>query len=350
MLPRFQLAISLLTRLSTAALAAMVIGGCVFDRTMAPERPSPDPVDLGIPGYPGMPKDNPLTRQGIDLGRKLFFDPILSEGNTQACASCHQPARAFSDTLFRSRGVKGLPGSRNASSLINVGWQPDFFWDGRAATLELQALEPVPNPLEMNLPWDEAVRKLSAHPEYPALFAAAFGEADGGITREKTAKALAQFQRTLVSMNSRYDRFLRGEAELTPQESSGLALFNQEKTGCSNCHSGILFTDFKFHNNGLTSEIDNTGRGAVTGNADEDGMFRTPSLRNAILTLPLMHDGRFSSLEEVMEHYSSGGYPSRTVNPLVPGRTEFPLSEGEIQDVIAFLKTLTDSSVIIFPY
>jgi cytochrome c peroxidase len=321
----------------------LVLPGCREGAGSGPDAQLPEPVDLGIAGYPAMPADNPLTREGIDLGRKLFNDRILSESDVQACADCHRIANAFADTLRLSVGARGAAGSRNAPSLVNAGWLPNLFWDGRAASLEAQALEPVANPLEMNLPWDQAVRKLSARRDYPALFAAAFAEE--GITREKVAKALAQFERTLVSFDSRFDRFQRGEASLTPAESSGYALFNQDKTGCFHCHKGPLFTDMAFHNNGLDLEVDGTGRGAVTGNPDDDGKFRTPTLRNLVLTPPYMHDGRMNSLEEVMEHYSSGGKPSRTADTLIARRTQYPLSEEEVQDVVAFLKTLTDSPV-----
>jgi cytochrome c peroxidase len=324
-------------------LISFWIMGCQINSGSNSHPDSPEPVDLGLAGYPSMPKDNPLTRQGIDLGRRLFYDKILSENNSQACADCHNPAYAFSDTLKFSRGTKGLAGNRNAPSLINAGWLPNFFWDGRAQTLEDQALAPVPNILEMNLPWDSAISRISRSKTYPALFDAAFPP--GPITPAKVVKALAQFERTLVSFNSRYDKFLKGEIIYTATESLGLELFNQEKTGCFHCHSGILFTDMEFHNNGLDKNIDSTGRGAITKLAEDDGKWRTPTLRNLVLTPPYMHDGRFSSLEEVMEHYSSGGYPSRTVDPRVPARSQYPLSEMEIQAVLDFLKTLTDSTL-----
>ncbi len=330
-----------------SATLLLSVSGCLENQSLQPVRAHPEPVDLGVTGLPAMPDDNPLTKPGIALGRRLFFDKILSDQNIQSCSDCHLASRAFSDTFNFSFGAKGLPGLRNTPTLMNSIWFPNFFWDGRAATLEDQARAPVPHPMEMNLPWDQAILKLSKDKHYPDLFAAAFNE--GPITQEKVVQALAQFERTLISFNSKFDRFLRGEVVLTEAESTGYALFNQEKTGCFHCHSGILFTDLQFHNNGIEENIDGTGRGAITGNPEDDGKFRTPTLRNLMLTRPFMHDGRFFSLEETLEHYSAGGKPSRTVDSLVPGRTKYPLSEQEIQFVLAFLLTLTDSTIAMNP-
>jgi cytochrome c peroxidase len=328
--------------------AVLILFSCLGDAPDTLQRDERHPRKLSLPAglaYPPMPEDNPLTEEGIALGRRLFFDRMLSKNHAQACADCHIPSRAFTDTLQFSRGVDGRSGTRNTPGLFNAAWDTSLFWDGRAAGLEGQALEPVPNPLEMHLPWEEAVRRMSADSRYPARFRAAFGEE--GVTLEKTVAALAQFERTLLSFDSKFDRFLRGEAELSPPESSGLALFNGDQGGCFHCHSGMLFNDLAFHNNGLDTAVDGAGRGAVTGNPADDGKFKTPTLRNIEVTSPYMHDGRFGSLEEVMEHYSSGGRPSRTVDPRVPGRTRFPLSERETRDIIAFLKTLTDSSALL---
>ena len=224
--------------------------------------PQPDPVTLRIPpGFPPLviPVDNPTTQQGIDLGRRLFFDPILSGNRTQSCANCHRPPRGFSDQPRAfSLGIDGLPGTRNSPGLTNTGWNPNQFWDGRAATLEAQALEPVPNEIEMHLPWTEAVTRLEAHPEYPALFEAAFPGAD--ITPDQVTKAIAQFERTFISANSRYDQWKRGEITFTPAEDRGFSLFFSEVGDCFHCHGPPLFTDLNFRNNGLDQVPADPGR------------------------------------------------------------------------------------------
>ena len=327
----------------------LLAAGC---DTAGPEGfPPPEPVTLDTEGLRPLPdfEDNPLTRQGIDLGRRLFHDPILSGDRSQSCASCHDQAHAFSDPRRFSVGIDGTEGERNAPPLFNLAWSPSFFWAGRAASLEDQAREPVPNPIEMNLPWEEAVARLAAHPEYPERFGRAFGTIE--IDPDRVVRAIAQFERTLLSRDSRYDRHLRGEISLTEAESRGEVLFFGETVGCFRCHGTILFTDHEFHDNGLDLVPVDPGRQAVTGEESDRGKFRSPALRNVEYTAPYMHDGRFVTLEEVMDHYSSGVQPSPNLDPILAGAGPpgLPLTDADEADLVAFLKTLSDPGFLANP-
>jgi cytochrome c peroxidase len=341
---------------AVAAIAGALVvaagGGCGRSTSPAPPNdglgPVPDPLVISAPGFPAMPvpPDNPTTRQGVELGRHLFYDPILSGDSTMSCASCHAPEFAFTDHGKRvSRGIRGFDGRRNAPSLTNIGWNQTQFWEGRRLTLEQQAGDPVPAHDEMDLPWADAVRRLQRSASYPALFRAAFRSAD--ISQDRAVKAIAQFERTFVSVNSPYDRFLRGAGTLTASERHGYVLFFTEKADCFHCHVNNTFTDFGFQNNGLDSIFVDPGRSAVTFDDNDVGKFKTPTLRNIVFTAPYMHDGRFATLEEVLDHYDSHAKYTPTVNPFirVNGRT-LGLSPQDKLDVIAFLKTLTDSSFV----
>lgn len=315
------------------------------------------PYSLQIPqGLSPMviPANNPLTLEGVELGRRLFYDPLLSKNNAQSCASCHNQSFGFTDHgLQFSVGVDGVAGTRNSMSLINLGWSTRFFWDGRAFSLEEQIFQPVTNSIEMNTTWQEVEEKLNAHPTYPELFYKAFGI--NYIDSLHVSKAIAQFIRTMISGNSKFDKFLRQQATLTPSEMNGLNLFTTERGDCFHCHgfSGSgQFTDFAFHNNGLDTDAEMTDIGlmAVTGNSADKGKFKTPTLRNVALTAPYMHDGRFATLEEVIEHYDSGGKLSSTVDPLMKHvGSGLNLTAQEKQDLINFLKTLTDEEFLANP-
>ena len=309
-------------------------------------------VKITSPGFPDMviPEDNPTTQEGIDLGRMLFYDSLLSADYTLSCGSCHNQAFGFSDNGNQfSTGIDGIAGDINASAIINPGWLPSAFWDGRANSLEEQALGPVPNEIEMHLEWDDAVTRLTAHASYPGLFETVFGNTL--ITKELVVKAIAQFERTLVSDNSKYDRFLKGQATLTTEEDRGYNLFFSETGECFHCHGTILFTDNLFHNNGLDAVATHPGLGGVTGNASDNGKFRTPTLRNIEFTGPYMHDGRFATLEQVLDFYSEGVQVSATIDPLMTDAHlgGFQLTALEKSDIIAFLKTLSDTSFITNP-
>lgn len=324
---------------------------------------TPTPYPLQVPAnFPPMPipPNNPLTVEGVELGRFLFYDERLSGDNSQSCGSCHAPAFAFTDHGNRfSVGIDGIAGTRNSMALINLAWDNFYFWDGRSATLEEQILEPVVNPIEMHETWPNAMAKLAADPAYPPLFQAAFG--DPAIDSLRVAKAIAQFLRIMISGNSKFDKALRGEAVFTQQEQRGLVLTQLEGgdpannlggqwgADCFHCHPhpGGLFSNGQMENNGLDSVFTDLGYGAVTGNPMDNGKFKVPTLRNVALTAPYMHDGRFASLEEVIEHYDSGGVPSATISPFMKftqGGLQLPQSDKEA--LVAFLHTLTDMDFV----
>ena len=320
---------------------------------------TPTPSPLQIPQLfqdlildPVIPSNNPQTEEGVLLGKKLFFDPNLSDDGSLACAGCHNATNAFTDTTRFSDGIDGLFGNRNAMPLFNLAWNYDntFFWDGRDLGLENQVFEPITNPLEMHSTWEAVAEKLQAHPEYPELFNAAFGSQT--IDSVLVSKAIAQFERTLISANSKFYKFLLGTANLTPEESNGFTVFMDESKGdCFHCHgsdNNPLWTDNKFHNNGLDSTFSDLGLGNVTGDPADNGKFKTPSLRNLAFTAPYMHDGRFETIEEVINHYSEGLQNSTTIDPLMKKVDQggVQLSLQEKADLKAFLLSLSDTDFI----
>lgn len=316
-------------------------------------------------GFPPLPAEikASLTEEAVALGRQLFYEKALSQDSSISCASCHAPEKAFSDTLAFSKGINGQLGDRNAMPLFNLAYGTFFFWDGRASTLTEQALEPVPNPVEMHLSWPEAVSRLAVSANYRSEFSKAFGP--GAIRKEQAAQAMAQFMTILLSGNAKFDRWMRGETPLTPSEIRGFQLFQREGgnpdvvdggqngADCFHCHSvgNKLFTDFQFHNNGLDSVFtDDSGAFETTGDPRDRGHFKTPSLRNLSYTAPYMHDGRFNTLEEVIDHYNTGGKPSETIDPFMKFSSGgLNLSEQDKQDLIAFLKTLDDPDFVSNP-
>lgn len=322
----------------------------------------PTPSALQIPQLfeenilsPIIPIDNPQTLEGIALGKKLFFDPILSADNTQACADCHAPANAFTDIDKFSDGINGIFGNRNSMPLFNLAWNYDekFFWDGKSFSLEHQAFVPVTDPIEMASTWPQVVVKLQQHSEYPDLFEQVFGTAK--IDSILVTKAIAQFERTLISSNSKFDKYLLGKAELTPQEFKGFNVFMDETKGdCFHCHGSAknpLWTDNLFHNNGLDTSFSDLGLGAVTGDPADNGKFKSPSLRNLAFTAPYMHDGRFATLDEVINHYSEGLQNSPTIDPLMKKVNQggVQLSPQDKADLKAFLLALSDYEFISNP-
>lgn len=284
----------------------------------------------------------------FSLGRALFYDPILSKDSTVACATCHQSELAFTDGLARSVGVNGLRGKRSAPSLANVGFHyHGFFWDGRVATLEEQSLHPLRDSLEMDLPVAVAVERLERHAGYSGQFARSFGTE--GVDSIRLQKVLAHFEREMVSTNSRYDHMVAGKINFSVSELRGWAMFfdasmDVPHAECNHCHVDPLFANPQFQNNGLAGTVFNdAGRSDVTGNPYDKGKFKVPTLRNVALTAPYMHDGRFGTLEEVLDHYISGGHPGLTVSPNV---RPLRLDEQDKADLLAFLQTLTDSTFI----
>ncbi|MDG2193677.1 MAG: cytochrome c peroxidase [Polaribacter sp.] len=300
---------------------------------------------------PIVPSNNPQTEEGILLGKKLFFDPILSANNTQSCSSCHDPQFAFADNKKFSEGIDGKLGNRNSMPLFNMAWNFDekFFWNGRSNSIEEQALEPVRNPVEMHNTWVKAMASLQDNLQYPDLFFAAFGTRK--IDSTLVAKALAQFERTLISSSAKFDKYLAGTAQLTASELSGFNVFmNEAKGDCFHCHGSDknpLWTDNKFHNNGLDN-FPSKGLESVTGNSSDRGKFKTPSIRNLAFTTPYMHDGRFATIDAVINHYSEGLKTSRTIDPLIKKVEQggVQLSPKEKADLKAFLLTLSDNDFI----
>lgn len=286
------------------------------------------------------------------LGERLFFDPRLSGDNTLACASCHVPELAFADGVARSDiGASGVTLARNAPGLTNVAWATSLFWDGGAMNLESLVLSPITSPDEMNQALGPLMDELAADDSYAGEFAEAFPE--DGLVLANLMRALAQYMRTLVSADSRYDRFVRGEGgRLTEAERAGLAVYQSR---CASCHATDLFTDHAFHNNGLDDtfpddpEALGRGRARVTLAPEDVGAFRTPSLRNLGYTGPYMHDGRFSSLEEVIEHYRSGVLPSASLDERLVDEYGVPgiaMSDAEAASLLAFLRALDDPAFV----
>jgi cytochrome c peroxidase len=321
---------------------------------------TPTPYNLVIPaGLPPMPIpiDNPLTVEGVELGRRLFYDELLSGNNTMSCATCHHPSLNFTDTARFSTGITGAVGTRNSMPLINLGWQTSFFWDGRNNTLEEQVLHPVINPIEMNDLWPNVVWELMQDEKYPEMFRRAFGER--GIDSVKVSKALAQFLRIMISGNSKYDKMRRNELVFTTDELLGMELFNRDKdeanniagADCFHCHGEPMFTSNQFHNNGLDAIFTDLGRGFFTNNPNDNGKFKAPSLRNIALTAPYMHDGRFETLDDVIDHYSTGLVYSTTIDPLMKFVADggVALTTVEKNQLKAFLNTLTDNDFAVNP-
>jgi len=294
-----------------------------------------------------VPEDNPTTEEGVELGRMLFYDPILSGDSTLSCGGCHNRDLSFTDNAQFSPGIDGSTGNRNAMKLVNVAYNEKFNWHGSANSLEDQALEPVTNPVEMKAEWPNVVERIQQTERYPKRFGEAFDTAK--VTKERVVKAIAQFERTLLSFNSKYDKVQRQEAFFTQAELRGSDLYFSEDGDCFHCHGGPLLTDQEFHNNGLDSTFsDDPGRYEITGDPLDKGLFKSPTLRNIELTAPYMHDGRFSTLREVINHYSKSVTKSKTIDPLMKQADQggLQLTEQEKDDLIAFLKTLTDKEFI----
>ncbi len=303
-----------------------------------------------------VPEDNKITTDGIELGRTLFYDPILSADSTMSCASCHLQEGSFTDNLAVSTGIDNIEGKRSSMSLINVGfYYTGVFWDGRAETLEDQARLPVTDPIELHNSWENVIGKLKSHNDYPRMFRKAFGiERSSQITETLAVKAIAQFERTLVSSgNSLYDRVVSGKDVFTEQELMGFEIYFDENPDlpdgeCFHCHNEPLLTTNEYLNNGLDaavefSDFNDLGRGAVTEVVFDNGKFRVPTLRNIVHSAPYMHDGRFNTLEEVLEHYNSGGHLSPNKHPLI---VPLGLNQEQIDALLAFLHTLTDEDFL----
>lgn len=282
-------------------------------------------------------ENNPVTEKGFLLGKKLFNDPILSRDGSVACSNCHQQGTAFADSQQHplSKGVEDREGIRNAPSLTNLAFLPEFFWDGGVTHLDFVPLNAIEAEFEMDETIENVIVKLNKSETYRALFKGAFDMDE--VTSPYMLHALSQFMVMMISDNSRYDQYLQGEEVLSSEELAGMELFESK---CESCHAGVLQSDFSYRNNGLDAMPLDSGRNRITENSQDWGKFRVPSLRNVELTSPYMHDGRFETLEEVLEHYNSGIQSYETLDPSL--KSGISISDDERAKIISFLKTLTD--------
>src|SRR5687768_4241312 len=335
---------------SYLGMLVIVVMGCNDSNELAEKKPAP--VSLSLPSnFPSPVYDlsvNPLTEEGIALGKMLFYDASLSRDNTISCGFCHQQPAAFTHHGHDvSHGIGDQLGRRNSLPIQNLLWYKNFLWDGGVHNLDLVPLNAISNPVEMDEEVPTILEKLQYKQKYKDQFRAAFGTEE--ITSVEFLQALSQFMATLISANSRYDKWARGEGyQLTSEELEGYQLFQQH---CASCHATDLFTDQSFRNNGVSTSTDllkDKGREEITLNADDRGKFKVPSLRNVEYTAPYMHTGKFNSLEAVLEFYTSGVQLSATLDPEMnnSGKLGFSFSADDKKKIIAFLKTLTDEQFL----
>ncbi|MEM1220557.1 MAG: cytochrome c peroxidase [Bacteroidota bacterium] len=308
-----------------------------------PEMTSPDPWPtlMEIPeGFPPVeaPEGNEFTQARWELGKKLFYDTNLSLDRTVSCASCHQQDLAFADSRAVSAGIEGRLGSRNSPSLANVAYHPHFTREGGVPTLEMQVGVPIQEHNEFGIEMIPLVERLAADPVYEQMAWEAY---ERPVDPFVITRALSCFERSLLSGNSLFDQWERGDNPdaWTAREQRGYDLFISERTGCTNCHGGFNFTDYSFQNNGLYAEYEDSGRFRLTALESDRGLFKVPSLRNVALSPPYMHDGSLENLDAVLDHYSTGGKGAINQSPLI---TPLSLSAQEKEDLIAFLESLTD--------
>ncbi|MES2568310.1 MAG: cytochrome c peroxidase [Bacteroidota bacterium] len=288
---------------------------------------------------------NPLTFESVQLGRHLFYDPILSKNNKISCASCHSQYTAFTHVDHNlSHGIDDRIGVRNSPALMNLAWHTSFMWDGAVNHLDVQALAPISHPDEMGESIQQVVTKLGQSEKYKKLFYKAYG--DRVITGERTLKTISQFMLTLVSANSKYDSVMRKQKQFTTQEKRGYALFQKN---CNTCHTEPLFTNLQFENNGLSVDttLNDFGRMKITKNNSDSLKFKVPTLRNVEFSYPYMHDGRFKTLSQVLKHYTNGVHQSETLAKSLDA--PIVLSSNDKVDLVAFLLTLTDKKFLFDP-
>lgn len=319
-----------------------------------------DPVSYALDLPPALknitiPESNTLTIDGIILGQHLFYDPILSQDSTVSCSSCHHPDKAFTGGVNYSTGIYNQKTVRSSMSLVNVAYYTSgMLWDGRANSIETIALATIVDPVEMHESWDNVIEKLKNHPEYPMMFRKAFGiNSSDDIDSDLASKAIAQFVRIIISGNSKYDRFREGLAVFTDEERQGMDIFFDgdpflPDAECGHCHNAPLFTVNEYFNNGIQNvsslnDFEDMGRGGISGINFDNGKFRAPSLRNIVLTAPYMHDGRFNTLEEVINHYNEGTHAAENTPEII---RDLYLTEFQKENLLKFLYTLTDTSYL----
>lgn len=331
--------------ITATVLCLMLFAACKPDPNLTAVKE--EPFEFKIPqGWPSpfyKFDNNTLSKSGFELGRKLFYDGRLSKDNTISCGSCHQQFAGFAQADHAvSHGINDLLGNRNSPALFNMNWHTSFFWDGGVNHIESQPINPIQNPVEMDENMPNIIAKLNGDATYRSMFKAAFG--DETINSQRIFKALSQFMGMLVSSTSKYDKYKRGEqgGSMTTEELNGYAVYQSK---CSKCHTEPLFTDFSFRNNGLSvNAVNDSGRAHITKAATDLYKFKIPSLRNLKYTYPYMHDGRFRTLDQVLDHYTSGVQASATLDPLLTGG--IVLSAQERADLLVFLNTLNDEEFI----
>lgn len=303
-------------------------------------------ISLPVPdGFPPIvfPEDNYPTASRIELGKLLFHDERLSRDGTVSCASCHFQENAFADPVALSEGIDGQLSMRNSPTLANLAWQPHLFMDGGVPTLELQVLAPIENPVEMDHSITAAATDLNQDPELRDLSLKAYQRK---LDPYVVTRALSNYQRTLISGESKYDQYLEGTVSLSEQELQGMELFFSDEVGCASCHNGLFFTDFSFQNIGLYEEYADNGRERVTADPADNGKFKVPTLRNVAVTQPYMHDGSIQTLEEVIDFFNEGGFDhankAESIQPL-------GLNGNEKEALLSFLNTLTDDRFLTNP-
>lgn len=351
--------------LSTLAILILILAfsQCRKDRIVdydLPSTPIGTPYSLEIPiGFPSpyIPNDNPLTEEAIKLGRHLFFEKRLSADNTMSCSSCHLQLAAFTDGKILSEGIRGLKTRRHAMTIFNLAWQEHFFWDGRAMSLEEQALMPIEDEFELDNELDTVVARLSKDPLYQKLFTDAFG--DKTVTPKRIGKAIAQFERIIVSANSEFDSVVRLKTKAEFRDLGarrGFDMFSSETGDCFHCHGhletafqfGAFGRDIQFLNNGVLSTAEqmfDKGREEVTGNLADRSHFKVPSVRNAEFSLPFMHNGSITDLDSLIQFYEKGIHITPNIDPNINkpnglGRKNWSL--GQKDDLKKFMKSLTD--------
>ncbi|MCS7237019.1 MAG: cytochrome-c peroxidase [Thermoguttaceae bacterium] len=361
----------LLTLAGVSLLVVYVVAGCGQPAQQAPSPPAAQPSaqapaapakqeappaapkeeayvinpPLGLPPVP-IPADNPMTKAKVELGKMLYFDTRLSADRTISCATCHDPQKAWAEDRPTSVGFKGQLGPVNSPTVINTAYARALFWDGRAASLEEQALGPIENPKEMGHSLEELVKQLSEVPEYVRRFQEAFGT---GVTKDGIAKAIAAFERTILSGNSPYDRYQAGDkTALSEEQVRGLRIFEDN---CAVCHSPPLFSNYQYYNAGigLDKEPSNKGRMAVTGDERDFGKFRVPPLREVAKTAPYFHDGSVATLEEAVRIMAQGGIDNPRLAAQFKTLKQAQLSDQDIKDLVAFLNALSGEYPIVEP-
>lgn len=326
----------------TKILLSIISLSCIFNSCQKEIEPNYSELTTIPNGFPAMdiPEDNLFTIERWTLGKKLFYETKLSLDSSISCASCHKIEFAFSDNLAKTPGVFNAPGSRNAPTLTNTGFQPYYTKEGGIETLEKQVLIPIQEHNEMNFNILDAGIRLNKIEEYKQLSLQAY---DREMDYFVITRALACFERSFISANSKYDNYLNKKESLTDTELKGKELFFSNKTNCSACHGEILFTDFSFQNNGLYANYEDKGKFRLTTDSTDIGVFKVPTLRNIGLTPPYMHDGSLATLKEVVLHYNNGGQNHNNKSSLIK---PLNLSENEMEDLVTFLETLNDYKFI----